>query len=143
MIGDEKETAILRDANGKTIRGEFLINEDAPGGLVELTLTYSEGLVTVRTEDFFHALQDIRRVIEPKGYRVLCYGASLDVYPSSMALDFGPGYKAYRLPADRPAEPEDLVYIFEWDPRVIPATVEEQEAYYHQWFRRPLQPTEE
>jgi hypothetical protein len=78
-------------------------------------------------------------VIEPKGYGVLCYGASLDVYPSSMILDFGPGYKAYKTRMGESTRREDLVYIFEWDASVIPATVEEQEAYHEKWHRSFLE----
>jgi hypothetical protein len=46
MIGDEKETAILTDGEGRTVRGQFLIKDDGDSEKVELTLIYPGGAVT-------------------------------------------------------------------------------------------------
>lgn len=84
-------------------------------------------------EDFFDALAALRRSCESAGYRVLCYGASRNVWPSGMARDMGRGLKAYRKSLGQPTTREDLVGIFETGSDVEPCTVEEQRAFNERW----------
>jgi len=85
-------------------------------------------------EDFFSALATLREDLEAKGILLVCYGASKNVYPSPMSRSMGYGERAYRLKLGRRARSEDLVSIFESGPDVVPATLEEQEAYYEEWL---------
>ena len=98
---------------------------------------HSDGRATVRVTlagqsdektafDFYKAFQDARAVFEAEGCRFLCYGASLNVWPSGMARDMGIGLKAYRLHKDRNTSLDDLVPIFESGEDITPSTVEEQ-----------------
>ena len=45
----------------------------------------------------------------------------------------GRGLKAYRMREGQHARGEDLVFIFDEGPDVIPASVETQEAYFREW----------
>ena len=66
--------------------------------------------------DFFAALCQIRKELEKLNLIPLCYGASLNVYPSGMSRDMGGGLVAYRLRMGQPARREDLVRIFDQGP---------------------------
>jgi hypothetical protein len=85
--------------------------------------------------DFFSAFQMARRDFEAEGFRFLCYGASLNVWPSGMLRDMGVGSKGYKLFEGRNTTFDDLVAIFDSGDDVIPSTVEEQLAYAKAWRR--------
>jgi len=89
--------------------------------------------------DCYGAFQEARRVFESEGCRFLCYGASLNVWPSGMARDMGMGLKCYKLPKNRAATLDDLVPIFDAGDDVIPSTVDEQCAYAKAWFENARQ----
>jgi hypothetical protein len=79
--------------------------------------------------DFFEALCRVREQLELSGRRLLCYGASLDVFPSGMTRDMDAGLLAYRLKVGVKSGPEDLVDLLGSGPDIQPATVKEQETY--------------
>jgi hypothetical protein len=85
--------------------------------------------------DFFSAFQAARRSFEAEGFRFLCYGASLNVWPSGMLRDMGVGRKGYKLIEGRNTTFDDLVSIFDSGDDVIPSTVDEQLAYAKAWHR--------
>jgi hypothetical protein len=82
--------------------------------------------------DFFEALAQARRPFECKGYRLLCYGASRDIWPSGMARDMGLGLRAYKLSLGQPGQ--GGYEIFEAGPDVVASTVEEQAAFAREWW---------
>lgn len=83
--------------------------------------------------DVYEAFQNARVDLEKLGFRFLCYGASLQVWPSGMARDQGQGRKAYVLRLDRPMSFDDLVDIFDTGEEVRPCTVAEQCAFAEEW----------
>ena len=85
--------------------------------------------------DFFEAFCRIREDLATYGLMPLCYGASCDVFPSSMARDMGNGLKAYRMRLGQPAGPEDLVGIFDEGPDIVPASVAVQREFWREWLR--------
>jgi hypothetical protein len=85
-------------------------------------------------DDFFEALLRVRAQLEPNGWLLGVRGASLDVWPSSMARQMGGGLRAYRMVMGKQALSRDLVNIFEVSPDVRPATVLDQIAYRDAWF---------
>jgi hypothetical protein len=89
--------------------------------------------------DFYTAFQRARHVFESEGCRFLCYGASLNVWPSGMVRDMGMGRTAYKLQRDRDTTLDDLVPIFESGDDVVPSTVEEQCAYANAWYENSPQ----
>jgi hypothetical protein len=82
--------------------------------------------------DFFAALCEARRRLERNGHRLLCYGASRNVWPSGMAREMGAGLKAYQLTHGHRGGP--LKDIFHTGPDVVPSTVAEQQAFSQEWF---------
>lgn len=116
----------------KRIHGRFLIWEEIIDGpeLVKLSLQYDGREITSIDSDFFSAMVPIRRSLEPEGGRLLCYGASRNVYPSGMSRSMGAARKAYKLEMGSQAKNSDLVCIFDAGPDMIPATVAEQEEFF-------------
>jgi hypothetical protein len=122
-------------SDGKIVAGEFTLWEEAPDDPdhVRVDLRFADEGVTAVADTFFDALAEIRKVIENKGLRPRCFGASRDVYPSPMIRSMGSGDKAYRLRLGCPAKTEDLVPIFASDPEIIVTSVEGQEEFYQKW----------
>ena len=87
---------------------------------------FSEG----RRSDFFDALEEARLPFEADGYRLICYGASLNVFPSGMGRDWTQGQESYQFIENGPKETKD---IFQTGEDVIPATVKEQRLFFLQW----------
>lgn len=115
--------------DGETIS---LTGEDVGSGC-RLTCRVREETHHADESDFFEALRTIRRrALEPLGLIPFCYGASLKVWPSTMARDMGRGLKAYKIEIGSQAT--ELVEIFDSGPDVIPSKVDLQEAYARDWL---------
>ncbi len=100
-----------------------------------LVLKYRGRAIEESASDYFKAFCDMRERLEKEGLRPVCYGASLNVYPSGMGRDMGAGLKAYRMVVGKHAT--DLVHIFESGPDVIPSTVAEQRKFVESWLKSP------
>jgi hypothetical protein len=125
----------LTSATTGDSQGTFVVQEDENDGSCSLTLEFHGGQLMARSSDFFEALCQIRKRLEFAGWRPVCYGSSLNVYPSGMARDMGSGLKAYRLDLGHPATMADLVSIFDTGPDVNPSSVEEQEKFFERWLQ--------
>lgn len=111
-----------------------LVQHQGMDDLCRLTFSYRGKSIDAESTDYFEAFCDIRRALEPEGLIPFCYGASLNVYPAGMARGMVRGLKAYKLSKRRQARPEDLVYIFDRGPDVIPASVDLQNAFFRDWL---------
>jgi len=135
MIDIEYKPVRVQLPDGSEITGMFGIVETDYDPQVELILSFKDRKLSAKSDDFFYAMQSIRLELEPEGIRLLCCGASLNVHPSGMILDMGSARVAYKMAPGRSAKQEDLVSIFDTGTDVIPATIEEQERYYDEWYR--------
>jgi hypothetical protein len=122
LIGGEKD-------------GTARIMCEARGQLCHMTICYGEKAMEEAPSDYFKALCQARLRLEKEGFSLLCYGSSLNVYPSGMCRDMGSGLQAYRLKIGKKPAMSDLVEIFEVGPDVTLATVGEQTAYFEEWLR--------
>lgn len=133
---DERYPVVLIAPNGQTISGEFLLDNDEHGDVRRLTLRFETREIVKEADDFFDALILIRRELEHDGLVPRCYGASRNVYPSSMSRQMGGGgVRAYRLDLGQQGRIKDLVNIFEDGPDVELVSPDDQEAYYEEWLR--------
>ncbi|NEQ46108.1 MAG: formylglycine-generating enzyme family protein [Leptolyngbya sp. SIOISBB] len=83
--------------------------------------------------DALAALNDVRQHFEPDGYRLLCYGASLNGSPSGMSRDSDMVHQLeWRKPFER-ARAKSTHNLFDTGPDVIPATYREQQVFKEQW----------
>ena len=122
---------VLQD--GKLIPAEFHMWETTPE-LVKLSLRFLDRDLTRIERTFWGALTSIREELEKENVFIKCYGCSKDVYPSGMSLDMGTGDKAYKMKLGQNVTREDVVWIFDSDPDVIPATIKDQRAFFEQWI---------
>ena len=83
-----------------------------------------------RRTDYFDALEEARLPFEADGYRLLCYGASLNVFPSGMGRSCALGMESYQF---REKGPKGSKIIFKTGKDVIPATVKEQRLFHLKW----------
>ena len=75
--------------------------------------------------DLFWCLADLRKEIEPLGWRVLCNGARKDARPSGMCGSMGAGARLYVLKGER-VTGKDLVRTFDEAPPHLVSTFDEQ-----------------
>jgi hypothetical protein len=94
----------------------------------------SLGRFEASESDLFEAMIKLRLWLEAQGYKLLCNGARLDVYPSRMARQMGAGFRAYKMTMGRPAEMNDRVKILDPAPADTIATVAEQKLFYENWL---------
>lgn len=109
--------------------------EQMAGDACLLICEYQGKRIEGKASDYFAALCSIRIELEKAGLTPVCYGASLNVYPSGMARDMGQGKVAYKMQLGRHATKEDLVRIFETGPDFVPSTVAQQRNYFNEWVR--------
>lgn len=133
---EQRHPVDLIATDGSIVAGEFVVRDEASGdpNQVELILVLPSRQVTVVALDCFEALIAIRLELEPEGLKLLCWGASLQVYPSEMSRQMGTGDTAYRLTLGRFARTDDQINIFASGPGLIAATVVEQEDFTRAWF---------
>jgi hypothetical protein len=122
--------------DGSRVPADLNIEERITNGdmLFTITLQHAGRTVAGRSKwAFFDALQNLRIELEKDNILLHCFGASEDVYPSSMQIDFG-GTKAYRMRLGAPTDCEDVVDIFASDDSVKPVTVDQQEQFRERWI---------
>lgn len=122
----------IRLVGGKLDETATVAQFDAEGGC-RLLCRFRGKELTAIADDFFEALCLIRLQLEKEGLGLLCYGSSLNVYPSRMAREMGAGLKAYKMTMGRRTSMSDLVDIFSDGSDVSPATVSEQREFLEQW----------
>jgi hypothetical protein len=66
--------------------------------------------------------------------KFLCKGAKLNVHPSSMSSQMSAGVVAYELQFGKPAGPDDLVNIFDYEVADITNDIEQQRDFYKRWI---------
>lgn len=79
--------------------------------------------------------QALRQHLEEQHIQVMCNGAAVNVYPSTMQLSIGVGRLAYKLYIGKPAKTEDIVDIFEYDENLKFVGIEDQFNYYISWLK--------
>ena len=128
----EQHTVYLITPGAERVVGQMSYDEDTDN--CQVTLAFLTTTLTTTAEDYFAALCNIRQQLETRGILLRCYGASKNVYPSGMGRDMSLGLKAYKLTLGQPAKTSDLVFIFDTDANVIPASVSEQVVFFETWL---------
>lgn len=104
----------------------------------QVTLRYENQILVGRSWNYFGAFCEIRGILEPQGFRFLCYGASRNYYPSFMMLDMGEGRFVSKMTIGQVATKEDTIGTFETGDDIILATLGEQHAFYEAWIESPI-----
>jgi hypothetical protein len=100
-----------------------------------VAFSYRGKVIEESARDFFEAFCHVRLRLEYEKLIPMCYGASLNVYPSGMGRDMSAGLMAYRTTVGKVPESADLVNIFDYGPDFIPATVAQQRGHWQEWLK--------
>ena len=92
------------------------------------------GKFSRKSNDYFGAFNMIRRELEKKQIRLLCWGARKDVWPSGMQRDMGAGLTAYQLLEGGVNNP-DARSIFDYAAAETIGTVDEQQQNAEKWYQ--------
>jgi hypothetical protein len=126
----------IQDESGSILDAQIeYYSPSWPDWILEFTSPITEKLSFTEV-DVFECLTQLRLELAKYGYKPLCAGARLDVYPSGMARDMGSGLSAQVMSGKPATSWEDVkhVYIFDYcEPDSI-ASVEEQFNYYGSRF---------
>lgn len=131
----ESKTIKLAMNDGKIFEGMLKLYEESPDDeeMVLIELLILGDTISFKHENFFLALQSLRQHLEDKHIQVMCNGAALNVYPSTMQLTMGTGRLAYKVKFGEPAKLKDVVDIFEFDNSLRFVKIEEQLSYHIRW----------
>ena len=129
----ENKYDILCVANGKKENARLLLHEEKEK--YEIKFEMNTLNVSATADNYFFALVELRKKLEPLNIEVLCKGCSRYVYPSPMILSMGEAIEAYQLTMGKQARTKDLVNIFESCEQDEYASVEEQYVYYMEWSK--------
>ncbi|MFT9820100.1 hypothetical protein [Lysinibacillus sp. NPDC056185] len=133
----ESKTIKLAMNDGKIFEGILKLYEECPDDeeMILIELLILGDTISFKHENFFLALQSLRQHLEDKHIQVMCNGAALNVYPSTMQLSMGTGRLAYKVKLGEPARLKDIVDIFEFDNDLRFVKIEEQFSYYIMWLK--------
>ena len=124
---------VMGDTNES--KASIVLDINKESGLYRMQFKLADNVLEEQGRDFFDIFCAIRRELERKRVMPICYATSLNVYPSQKLRDEELGLLAYRLTPQQPPTPNDVLYIFDTGPDVIPSTVEKQEAYWNDWLK--------
>lgn len=112
----------------------LMLFEDEEREIYQIKLQAVDETIMGQGDNLYDALLEVRKMLESKGCRLRCAGASLNVYPSGMSKNMGDGRMAYKLTMGRKATRVDLVDIFSDINEYIDSTVEQQQEFYGKWL---------
>lgn len=133
----ESKTIKFAMNDGKIFDSILKLYEECPDDeeMVLIELLILGATINFKHENFFLALQSLRQHLEDKHIQVMCNGAALNVYPSTMQLSMGTGRLAYKVKFGEPAKLKDVVDIFEFDNSLKFVKIKEQFSYYIRWLK--------
>ncbi len=99
----------------------------------ELLIDSPVGPVSVVARDLFVALQEIRRTLEPSGWRVAVQGSRRNAWASGMLRDMIGARRIYLCVLGEEVVPREAVDIFAPAEAVDLGTVDEQVAFFREW----------
>lgn len=132
---ESKKVEIIQ--KGNLMEGNLEIYEEsmADPDLVQINLAFGSYAFEVTGENFFEALQNLRKKLENLEVLLICNGAARNVFPSPMMRGMGNGRLAYHLKLGVQAGKSDIVDIFDKSIDIVPASVDEQEEFYKSWLK--------
>ncbi|WP_166839647.1 hypothetical protein [Rheinheimera pleomorphica] len=108
------------------------ISESPPWVLVFNSEAF--GTIQCGGVDLFECLISLRRILEKRGFNILCQGARSNVISSRMTKQMSGGRLAYLTQMGEPAKEANLVDIFEPALETDIGSIEEQKTYQQSWL---------
>lgn len=123
-------TVKLVDALGEEKKGSLSYSEKPPWLIEFHSVELGDQVFTAN--DLFDCLLLLREFLEGKKWLILCNGARVDAYPSTLSREMSGGKKIYILKLGEKVSQENLVNLFDEAPIEKIGTIEEQYKYYKQ-----------
>ena len=119
------------------LEGELYLYEKDPNdnNQVLIEVSFNDQKISKTGDNFFRALQNLRKKLENKHIQIICNGAALNVYPSPMQMSMGSCRTAYLLQLGQQAKRIDIVDIFSCLDSLTFVSVKEQELFYKKWIK--------
>ncbi|WP_055075132.1 hypothetical protein [Pseudanabaena sp. 'Roaring Creek'] len=100
-----------------------------------IKLSWAGGVIEETDWNYFASFKKVRKRLATHSLLPMCYGASRRVILTGMAVDMGLGQKIWRVNQDDEMY-HPLVGIFKTGEDVEPVSVEEQEKFQAEWWKR-------
>ena len=128
----EKYDVTLYDLNRKSeIKAVVYANEGDSSDDIILKITSENIVVTVKSEGYFSAYQELRDKLLKKGFGLKCNGSLINANQSAM-MTYTP--KVYLVEMSKQALTKNIVSVWDYcDINVFPDT-KEQNQYIEKWF---------
>lgn len=129
----EKKNLQSIDAGGNIVPVELWFRVSDKSSVHYISEDYDSGII--ENDVIYFAMEELHRLLDSKGIKLLCNCFRKDVHPSGMSLSMGQGVLAYEMEMGKPGE--KLVNIFDTvflENAGMIGTCEEQDAYQEQWF---------
>ncbi|MDX8534382.1 hypothetical protein RFM41_24980 [Mesorhizobium sp. VK25A] len=104
------------------------------GARCRLTCIYRNKVVEAEEDDYFEALCQIRKQLEPEGILPFCYGASANIFPEGTVTEMSRGLVVCKVKAGEHPKKSDLVNIFDDGYDVMPVFVSMQQQFWDSWL---------
>ena len=133
----EKLSVKLVLCGNTTLEGDLYLYEEAPNDSdqVQIEIDFNDQKISKMDDNFFQALQNLRKELEDKNIQIMCNGAAKNVFPSPMQLSMGSGRTAYLLKLGQQAKNADIIDIFDCLDSLTFVNVKEQEVFYKDWIK--------
>lgn len=113
---------------------ELELYEEEADDFVKLVLKHRGQADVFRADNYFEALEKLRRHLENRNEKILCKGSNENVYPSAMQLNAGIGRNAYSFALGKQAKLADVVDIFEESDVDSWASCDKQKDFFERWI---------
>ncbi|MBE5990904.1 MAG: hypothetical protein E7247_00750 [Paenibacillaceae bacterium] len=100
---------------------------------IKIVFKNKEQTMAFSADNYFDALEKLRRYLEDRNEKILCKGSNENVYPSAMQLNAGSGHNAYSLALGRQAKLVDVVDIFEESDFDSCVSCDKQNDFFERW----------
>ena len=111
MSSENTQLLKIQDKQGFIHNGEInYFGSGWPNCTLEFTSLITEKL-SFTEQDLFECLTQLRLELAKYGYKLLCAGARLDVYPSGMDRDMGCGQSAQVIGSGHTGDLKDVQHI--------------------------------
>ena len=136
MYDEQINLMILSKASGEKFSAAVTLYDEDPCNCdnIKMAVTFKGQEYYFSEENYFKALLMFREYLQRKSMQLLCNGAMKEVYPSPMQMSMGCCKTGYIQEIGKQASNDNIVDLFEYEPSLTPATIEEQLEYHNLWL---------
>ncbi len=132
MLEDTIKVGLMDNSDKKITSISLYLYDEAEENPQKIKIVFDKR--SYIADNYFDALILLRKDLESESMQLMCNGAAMEVYPSSMQLDMGCCRTGYVLHMSKPALNKDIVDLFEFDETLTLCDIKTQEEYYNKWL---------